>query len=60
MATVAAFTPGSGDLSEQFDQRDRRADLGKKSRLEPCGLHHRLRQPRRGALSALRSGGSAP
>ena len=44
MATVAAYTPVSGELSEQFDQATGAQTSAKNSRLEPCCLHHRLRR----------------
>ena len=39
LATVRAFTPPSGDLSEQFDQRTRRADFRETSGVELRGVH---------------------
>ena len=41
LETVRAFTPESGDLSEQFDQITRRANIGPASGMELCRIPHR-------------------
>ena len=46
LETVRAFTPPSGDLSEQFDQKTGAQSSSRQSDMELCGVHQCGRRPR--------------
>jgi hypothetical protein len=58
LATVRAYTPASGDLSEQFDQRSGAQTYGEAPGLELCRVHFvRLGAPYRRPPACRRRGG---